>query len=103
MPLNPKTTKDAYKPEKKKMKKSEEVIPKEVHFKASKKNAKSASSSGSRQGKASKIVNLISSAEEQFQQLPITDGNEGENLLSRELGALSEAYLEKKSFAAAHN
>ncbi|RXH83301.1 hypothetical protein DVH24_005554 [Malus domestica] len=95
LPLDPKTAKGASKPEKKKRKKPEEVIPKVVHFKVSKKRAKSASSSDSHQGKVSKTVDLISLVEEHFQQLLITGGNEGKNLLLKELGALSEAYRRK--------
>lgn len=48
--MDPKTAKRASKHEKKKMKKSEEVIPKEVHIKTSNKRTKSVSSSGSSQG-----------------------------------------------------
>ncbi|KAM2274214.1 hypothetical protein ACFX1S_044046 [Malus domestica] len=76
-PICPGRTKiSASKHEKKKMKKSEEVIPKAVHIKTSNKRTKL----------------MSSSAKEGFYQPLITGGEEGENTLSRELGALLENF-----------
>ncbi|RXH70976.1 hypothetical protein DVH24_015598 [Malus domestica] len=78
---DPKTAKGASKPEKKKRKKPEEVIPKKVHTKASKKRAKPTSSSDSRQGIVPKTVDLTSLAEEGFQQPSIIGGEDMFNFL----------------------
>ncbi|TQD95502.1 hypothetical protein C1H46_018858 [Malus baccata] len=78
---DPKTAKGASKPKKKKRKKPEEVIPKKVHTKASKKRAKPTSSSDSRQGMVPKNVDLTSLAEEGFQQPSIIGGEDRFNFL----------------------
>ncbi|KAB2600159.1 hypothetical protein D8674_010430 [Pyrus ussuriensis x Pyrus communis] len=68
LPPDLKTTKDVSKFKKKKRKKPEEIITKEVQTKASKKRAKPTSSSSDCQGTVLETVDLTSSAEEGFQQ-----------------------------------
>ncbi|KAM1329076.1 hypothetical protein ACFX15_012707 [Malus domestica] len=97
LPLDLKTAKDVSKFKKKKRKKLEEVITKEVQTKVSEKRAKPTRSSSGCQGTVLETVDLTSSAEEGFQQPSTINGEEGRDPILNRVGSLVRGSLEQTS------